>query len=304
MDYQKLIDAETWAFIHKTESFSADTSDVDVCAQRANYNRMCKAFHHGYPQDVTARDMRAGDIPLRVYECADHDETMIYFHGGGFVVGGLESHDDVCAELCSIARIRVVSVDYRLCPENPHPAAFQDGVAAAQYVALTWPGTLILAGDSAGANLAAATAHATRGELVFAGSLLIYPGLGGDTTKGSYQTHAFAPLLSLDDLMFYENVRFASAAPVKDPTAYPLADDDFSALPPTVVFTAACDPLADDGRDYRDALVQAGGKAHWIDEDGLVHGYLRARHSVKRAADSFARIAASARMLADGRWEY
>ncbi|MDE9450216.1 alpha/beta hydrolase [Aliiroseovarius sp. Z3] len=303
MDYDTLIDAETWAFIRETEAhYPPDTSTADAGRQREIYDQMCRAFFAGYPDGVVARDACAGRIPLRVYECGPHAVTLIYFHGGGFVVGGLDSHDDVCAELCARAGVRVVSVDYRLCPEHPHPSAFQDAHEATQYVALTWPGTHILAGDSAGGNLAAAVAHASRGMRRLAGQILIYPGLGGNMMRGSYRDHAQAPMLTLEDLKFYDSMRFDGPRPSADPTAAPLADTDFAELPPTVIFTAECDPLADDGRDYRDAILAADGKARWINETGLVHGYLRARHSVRRARDSFDRIVAATKMLAAGEW--
>lgn len=303
MDYNTLIDAETWAFIRGTEDhYPPDMISADVATQREIYNRMCRAFFTGYPEGVTARDDRVGTIPLRIYECGSHGVTLIYFHGGGFVVGGLDSHDDVCAEICVRSGVRVVSVDYRLCPEHPHPAAFQDARDATQYVALTWAGSHILAGDSAGGNLAAAVAHASRGTLHFSGQVLIYPGLGGDMMRGSYGDHAQAPMLTLDDLKFYQSMRFDRAMPQNDPTATPLADKDFTGLPPTVIFSAECDPLADDGRAYRDAILAAGGQAVWINETGLVHGYLRARHSVQRARASFDRIVAATKMLATGEW--
>ena len=303
MDYNTLIDAETWAFIQETESYyPPDTISADVLRQREIYNHMCRAFFNGYPDGVMAREDRVESIPLRIYECGSHTVTLIYFHGGGFVVGGLDSHDDVCAEICARAGVRVVSVDYRLCPEHPHPAAFQDAREAAQYVALTWPGLQLIAGDSAGGNLAAAVAQTSRGSLQFAGQVLIYPGLGGDMTRGSYLDHAQAPMLTLDDLKFYEAMRSEGPKPSNDPTAAPLLATDFAGLPPTVIFTAECDPLADDGRNYRDAIQAAGGKAQWINETGLVHGYLRARHSVQRAQASFDRIVAATKMLAAGEW--
>ncbi len=303
MSYETLIDAETWAFIRETgRHYPPDTAAADIAAQRVIYDRMCRAFYAGHPKGVTATDTRVQDVPVRIYDHGVPQATIIYFHGGGFVVGGLDSHDDVCAELCARAGVRVISADYRLCPEHPHPAAFDDALAVTEYVALNRPEKLILAGDSAGGNLAAAVAHRCRGRHPVAGQVLIYPGLGGDRTRGSYRDHENAPMLTLEDIVFYEHARFGGQCPADDPTAAPLVDTDFSGLPPTVVFTAECDPLADDGRDYRDAILAAGGKARWINESGLVHGYLRARHSVGRAGASFDRIVAATKMLAKGEW--
>ena len=303
MNYETMIDAETWDFIRRTEAFyPPGAAALGIDQQRAIYDRMCREFFTGYPEGVTARDDLAGEVPIRIYERGAHNATLIYFHGGGFVVGGLDSHDDVCAEICDRADIRVVSVDYRLSPEHSHPVAFEDSLEAAEYVTLTWPGMHILAGDSAGGNLAAAVAHATRGLHDFSGQILIYPGLGGDMTKGSYLAHKDAPMLTLEDLKLYTLLRHGGASPAHEPTATPLADKDFSDLPPTVLITAECDPLADDGRTYRNAIKQAGGKARWTNEPGLVHGFLRARHSVTRARHSFDRIVAAAIELAAGDW--
>ena len=123
-------------------------------------------------------------------------------------------------------------------------------------------------------------------------------------SQGSYIEHANAPLLTLDDIRFYETVRYQGTTPQNDPTYAPLHDVDFSGLPPTVVVTADCDPLRDDGQAYCDRITAAGGQAHCINEAGLVHGYLRARTSVRRAADSFERISVAIEALGQGIWSY
>ncbi len=311
-DYTTLIDAETWAFIERTNSFyPPDTVDYGIDRQREIYDRMCREFHAGYPDGITVETTALGTdthrIPIRIYrpEGAKPLALVLYFHGGGFVVGGLESHDDVCAELCLRTGCTVASVDYRLVPEHIHPAAFEDAMTAFYWSADTQGLPVVLAGDSAGGNLAAAVAHASRGHPgAPVGQMLIYPGLGGDQTKGSYVTHAEAPMLSVRDIDFYRGVRFGGADPTGDTRAAPLHDTNFSGLPPTVLVTAECDPLSSDGETYRDAILAAGGKAVWFEEKGLVHGYLRARHTVGRARDSFSRIVEATTALASGEWPY
>ena len=205
--------------------------------------------------------------------------------------GGLDSHDDVCAEICDRTGFRVVAVDYRLAPEHQHPAMFDDAIDATRHVLASHPGPLLLCGDSAGGNLAAAVAHAMRGETDrIIGQVLIYPELGGDLTQGSYVTYADAPMLGTKDVDYYQDIRLCGPKPVADTRFAPLQDNDFSGLPPTAIFTAEFDPLSDDGRDYCEALQRAGVPAVWKNETGLVHGYLRARGTVKRATDSFERI--------------
>jgi acetyl esterase len=311
-DYKTLIDAETWAFIERTNAFyPPDTIDYTLPQQREIYDRMCREFHAGYPKGVTAETTTiptpSHSIPIRIYRTAAPEAAamVLYFHGGGFILGGLESHDDVCAELCQRTGYEVVAVDYRLAPEHVHPAAYDDAMSAFAWAAAAYKRPILLCGDSAGGNLASAVAHATRGHRrAPVGQVLIYPGLGGDHTRGSYVTHAEAPMLTLRDLKFYGKERFGGADVVPDPSFAPLSDTDFSGLPPTVLVTAECDPLSSDGEDYRNAILAAGGKAVWFEERGLVHGYLRARHSVARAGRSFERIAEAAKALGRGDWPY
>lgn len=304
-DYTTLIDPPTWAFIRSTDAaYPPDTATLSIAKQRAVYDRMCRAFHRGYPAGVTATDTTFGKVPCRHYPGSA--ATVVYFHGGGFVVGGLHSHDDICAEIRASTGFHVISVDYRLCPEHPHPAAFDDAVAATRAIASHLPHPLILVGDSAGANLAAATAHAIGRNQAhgIAGQILIYPGLGGDTDKGSYLTHANAPMLTRDDVLFYARTRHATGEPEPDPSFAPLSDRNFSGLPPTLALAAECDPLADDAHAYAARITAAGGKARAITEAGLVHGYLRARATVPRAAASFTRIINTITAFAAGDWPF
>jgi len=265
---------------------------------------MCRAFSIGYPDGVSAENkiitLRDRKITVRRYRAMRYDAhaLVIYYHGGGFVVGGLDSHDDVCAEICHRTGYEVLAVDYRLAPEHPHPAAFEDALAAFRRVADGYDIPIVLAGDSAGGNLAAAVSHAARrGPTRPIGQVLIYPLLGDDTTGGTYRQHADAPMLTLRDLDFYRRIRTAGREIGDDPTFAPLADSDFSGLPPTVVVSAEFDPLTGDGDAYCNRIVAAGGQAWWRQEAGLVHGYLRARHSVARARESFARIVDAIRTL-------
>lgn len=311
-DYSKLIDAETWAFIERTNSFyPPDTIDYTIEQQREIYDRMCREFHAGYPEGLTAETSTirtpAYDIPIRTYRFEKPDATamVLYYHGGGFMLGGLESHDDVCAEICQRTGFEVVSVDYRLSPEHLYPACHDDGYAAFEWAAKTYADrAIVLAGDSAGGNIAAAVAGKyRRHEHAPVGQVLIYPGLGGNHRAGSYITHSDAPMLNTRDMEFYQKVRTGGADVSQDAGYAPLRDKDFSGIAPTVIVAAECDPLASDGPAYRDAIRAAGGKAIAFEEQGMVHGYLRARHSVAGARQSFSRIVRAVRMLGHGKWE-
>jgi len=312
-DYRKLIDDEVMEFIHQTQlCFPDDTTDRSIEEQRLIYNRMCSVFSRGRPEGVSVSDDVINDgesrVPVRRYrpDSLNSNTIILYIHGGGFVVGDLNSHDDVCAELCVKTGYQVTSVDYRLSPENKHPAAFDDCLICVQYEATENDAPIILCGDSAGGNLAAAVAQHlvllgdVQSSIKLAGQVLIYPELGGDTSVGSYVKHANAPMLSADEASFYLHVRVGSELPQGDPSFAPLQAMCFAGLPESVVISAECDPLSDDGKHYCDAIVNAGGQATWINEPGLVHGFLRARHSSKRAKSSYERIVAALIKLGAG----
>jgi acetyl esterase len=299
IDYQMLIDAATWGFIRETDAaYPPDAVSLTITEQRQIYDRMCAKFTRGYPAGIISQDQIVNGVSCRIYPGTA--PSVIYFHGGGYVVGGLHSHDDVCAEIRSVTGLTVVAVDYRLSPEHLHPAAFDDACAVARAV----EGPVILAGDSAGGNLAASVSHALRGSRVILGQVLIYPGLGGDRSRGSYLTHANAPMLTLADVQFYAGIRHGGVETQGDPTVAPLQDSDFSGLPPTVAIAAECDPLADDAADYAVAIRAAGGLAYAMTAKGMVHGYLRARASVPRAAASFAFICSAITALAASEFPY
>jgi acetyl esterase len=307
-NYADRLDAELWDYIDKVNSwYPPEIVAAPIAEQRAVYNRMCASFHRGRPEGVTASDGHVGApahaIPVRRYSMANRIAAaiVVYYHGGGFVLGDLDSHDDICAEICAGTGFEVVSADYRLAPEHPHPASFDDALAVFDWVAAMSPLPIVLCGESAGGNLAAAVAQATRHHPRHAvGQMLIYPGLGGDEAGRSYVEHAEAPLLSLADIDFYRRIRSAPGQSPDDPTFSPLRDCDFSGLPPTVIVTAECDPLSSDGEAYRDGIVAAGGQALWREEPRLVHSFLRARATVPRAAEAFERIIADVARLRAG----
>lgn len=305
MDYEAMLDAEVAAFIAKTASCYPERVEPSTISQiREDYEAMCAQFAAPHPAGLQVADtvIEAHGLPpisLRWYRPPDASgrPALIYFHGGGFVMGGLESHDSICADLSFDAGLEVMAVDYRLAPEHPFPAALKDVAAAVEHFCATQPGRpFLLAGDSAGAWLAARVSHqlrASQGRLL--GQLLIYPTLGGDVDKGSYLVHAEAPMLTRGDILWYSQHFWGTENPALQDG--PLVQKDFSLLPPTVIFAASCDPLCDDGPAYAAKIKAAGGKAQCFMEDGLVHGYLRGRKEASKITDSFTRIVQAARIL-------
>jgi acetyl esterase len=290
--------ADVRAFIARTRSFDAPPDHKpDVAEVRARYDAMCAAFDAPYPSGLTATDLTLGGVPCRRYQPATRGTPVlaVYHHGGGFVVGGLHSHDAVCAELADRTGLDLVAVDYRLAPEHRHPAAFTDACAVVDAL----PGPKVLVGDSAGGTLAAAVA-AHRPAAGIRGQVLIYPGLGGGPDQPGLTRHAHAPLLSAADILDYQALRAGPASAAADPTALPLRAARFEGLPPTAIFAAECDPLVSDAALYAARLAEAGVPVALTVEPGLVHGYLRARHSTAAGRAAFGRIAAALAGLANG----
>lgn len=288
MSASRIDDPEILAFIARTDSFyPPDAVDLDIARQRAVYDAMCAAFRVPRPGGIEVHDAPVAGVPCRHYAPDGAGATrVLYFHGGGFVVGGLDSHDDVAAEIAVRTRCPVIVPDYRLCPEHAHPAAYDDALA----VACTVPGPLILAGDSAGGNLAAAVALARRGPDL-RGLTLIYPGLGGEALGlPSYTEHADAPMLTTRDVRWYAQIRAGGPVPQGDASFAPLAAGDLRGLPPCFVSAAGVDPLRDDGVEWVRRLIGAGVPAHCAVEPQLPHGHLRARHGAARARAAFERV--------------
>lgn len=269
---------------------------ISVEQQRSNYDVIVRHFCYPHPTGVTSVDSqvsgRHGPIPIRRYTMQQTDTAaqIVFIHGGGFILGSLDSHDDICAELCATTGLSLTSIDYRLSPEYFHPTHLDDVEDA---LMACWQTNTILVGISAGATLSAAVCHRLQSaNQKPSAQVLIYPGLGGDCFNlESYRSNARAPLLSTEDIRFYRGSRCrGDDLPVNDPEFYPLVAECFSGLPTTIAFSADQDPLRDDAQLYVDKLTAAGVEAKWFNELGLVHDYLRARHISEKARASFSRI--------------
>ena len=306
-------DPQVRAYIDRTNAFyPPDSYTYTVEENRAVYNRYAQEMGEPLPASVQTRDFTiAADaptraIPARLYRRNNQTHagtTMLYLHGGGFILGGLESHADACAGWCAATGIDVLAIAYRLAPEHVHPAQGDDAQAA--FADLVSQGQrVVLGGDSAGGNLVAAIClrQKAAGGTMPVGQILIYPGLGGDHTTGSYISNANAPMLSAKEGAYYFAIRTGGLArdDARDPDLMPLLASDFSGLPPAFVVTADIDPLRDDGQQYVRRLHEAGVAAQYRNEPELVHGYLRARHMSERAARSFSAIGGALVQLAQG----
>lgn len=297
MTHPPIADPEVLRYIAEVESFFPDgTATASAAGQRAAYDALAAHYRAPRPSGLTTEDTAlpgpGGPIPVRHYRPGGGTSPrprIVFFHGGGFVVGGLESHDDVVAEFVAATGAVAMAVDYRLAPEHLHPAAFDDARAATEWALARGP--VVLAGDSAGGSLAASVAHALRGADI-RGQMLIYPGLGGERLGlAAYTECATAPLLTTADIHSYRGFRTGGAPePESDPRFSALAAADHTGTAPCFASAAGVDPLRDDPVEYVRRLNGAGVAARCVVEPQLPHSWMRARHQSARAGAAFARL--------------
>ncbi|TQF28584.1 alpha/beta hydrolase [Bradyrhizobium sp. UNPA324] len=228
-----------------------------------------------------------GTIPARLYvpkEPRQHDglsPALVFFHGGGWVIGDLDSHDVVCRQLAVEGALIVISVDYRLAPEHKFPAATEDAVAATRWVAANArklgidASRLSIGGDSAGGNLSAVVALAARdaGGPALAGQVLIYPATDFAMTHGSHSEPETSVLLTHSVIRWFRDHYLNGAADIHDWRASPARAQDLARLPPAYVLTAGADPLRDEGNEYAARLSQAGVPVTTKHYPGQFHGF-------------------------------
>lgn len=262
-------------------------SDPTVAERRA-VTRSSARVAAGAPIQVgPVRDLTVdggdGDLAARLYAPPSGGAgrpLVVFFHGGGWVVGDLDTHDQACRMLAKAADVHVLAVDYRLAPEHPYPAAVDDAVAAFAWAARNAedlgadPGRVAVAGDSAGGNLAAVVAQVTRdsGTSQPVAQLLLYPGTDSSRQRPSKDLFADGFFLTKTQMDWYWDT-YSAGGSRTDPRLSPLCAESLVELAPAVVTTAAFDPLRDEGEAYAEALRAAGVPVVLRRARGLVHGY-------------------------------
>lgn len=252
----------------------------------------------------------AGDIPVRVYWPRHGDRPLpllVWLHGGGFVLGGLDSYDAICRWLCRHADCIVIAVDYRLAPEHKFPAAVEDC-----YAALCWtarhahelggdPNRLAIAGDSAGGNLAAVCCILARdsGGPKPCRQLLIYPCTAPEPETASHHRYGEGYLLERRAIQWFYDHYLRDAADRRDFRFAPLLADDLSGLPETRIIVAGHDPLYDEGVAYAKRLRATGNRVELIDYPGMVHAFYSMAGAVDCARDALQRSARTLRRAFD-----
>lgn len=274
------------------DRLEAPAEQVGPERARAVMRRVGPAFIFGERRPVdSVRDDTVAGVRVRRYAPAGaRDGVIVYFHGGGWVVGDLDSHDHVCRALSLEAGREVVAVDYRLAPEHREPAALEDCLAVTRALAGAHR-RVAVAGDSAGGGLAAVVAQRLAAEeRILAAQLLIYPVTDCGAESPSYETWAAGPLLTRATMRYFINEYVPEVSRRQHPDVSPLRATSLTGLPPTRVVLAECDVLHDEGRAYADALAAAGVRVEVDEVPGFVHGFLNlqgldeARTCLQRAA--------------------
>ena len=308
------LEPEITRYINYCEKYEVSPLTFDnVDEQRRQYNTMRGGLAQHIPselliEDTTVTGADGHAIPIRIYRNSSDAKQpcCLFFHGGGFVVGNIETHNDFVAELAHKSSVTIISVDYRLSPEHHYPAALHDCrdvlinvVKHADTYKIDIE-RLALSGDSAGGTLAAGLALLSRDEKLadIKSQLLIYPWFGGGLVDiGAEVTQETAPLLPAEDLGFYAQA-YLGEDPEIDKYAAPLLEKDYSNLPSTFMLTVEHDAIRDDGFILSERLSNAGVAVEHYDAKGLVHGCIQARYMCPQSAIAFQKWVDALKQLA------
>jgi acetyl esterase len=288
--------------------------DGDAATARAMMTMMGQMVEAPRPEIADRRDLAipgpAGTIPARLYRATVSDApapVLVFYHGGGWVIGDLEVYDSLCAEIARVLEMTVVSIDYRLAPEHAFPAAADDCLAATAWVAgspaeIGHPVTgVVPAGDSAGGNLAAVVCHEQNGALPvpILAQWLIYPGVDMTANTGSMVDFADGYLLTAGGMAWF-TMHYMGDQDLTHPRASPLLVDNLAGQPPALVYTCSLDPLRDQGRAYAAKLIAAGVPTVFREAKGQIHGSITLRGALPSAqADLLGNLAALKTIIAD-----
>jgi acetyl esterase len=281
MSFQPFADHQLAEFIRGISALPPMTAGGDPVEMRRITEERSAQRPPG-PAMVTHDLHLGGTLPCRLYQPDDAvDALVIFFHGGGWTIGSLETHDRVCRLLADAARVPVFAVDYRLAPEHPAPAAIEDAVFALENSAEAvsafgvQPNVVALVGDSAGGTLAASAALRTRGSDVAPDLVaLIYGNTNLTASDGSMISNGHGFGLEIEDIEWFDLQWVPDRDRWSDPDVSPLLAEDLAGFPAAVIVTCELDPLRDQGEAFGDRLAEAGVPVTVRREPGMVHNFL------------------------------
>ena len=272
------------------------TYQLEAPEARAAFRMMKDVADPPAGELAVKRDLTCDAIPVRLYDARERrgpGPAIVFFHGGGFVIGDLETHDSFCAEMARAMDLPVVSVDYRLAPEHPFPAAPDDCETATRWVATSPSGlglkvtSLVLAGDSAGGNLTVVTTQALRDKPATVPVIAqwpIYPVVDDATKYRSFDDFGDGFLLDKPSMQYFSEHYRATEGDLRN-TAI---NHDHAGTPQTLVVTAGLDPLRDQGRAYAGELIKAGVPTTYREAVGNIHGFITLRKAIPSSAGDVA----------------
>jgi acetyl esterase len=279
--------------------------DVGVEAARGMLHASRNLFDAPVGELAVLRDIAGGPCPMRLYDAREDREpgpVLVYYHGGGFLLGDLDTHEPLCAELARLTDLPVVSVDYRLAPEHPFPAGADDSIAAARWIATSPEAlgraatSLVLSGDSAGGNFAIVSALNLRDQpaaVPVRALFAIYPAANPTHHYPSLDEYSEGYLLSRESMGWFDQLY----APDKKDWRYDPMSLRLEGLPPTLVLTASLDPIRDQGRAFAAALAQAAVDTVYLECEGTIHGFLCMRKALPSAQVDLEKAVAHLKLL-------
>jgi acetyl esterase len=309
MTVQKIDEGMMTFYKELSKHSPPESADWPLPEQRKGWDEVCRLFRAPRPERLLVEDIAIDGVHVRIFRPPGEapKPAVIYFHGGGWVLGSCETHDDMCAEMADGADVVVVLVDYRLAPENPHPAQLEDSLKVLLWMRSAGrafgidPDRIVGAGDSAGGQMTVGLCLALRDASArqLLGQVLIYPVLGADVNTPSYIRNAAAPCLTKPEMIFYLDSFLGPKGNPNwtDPKAVPNLAANLKGLPPAFITVAAHDPLHDDGVIFRDKLHAAGIPVALREEPALAHSYMRARHVSEPAKKGFNAIVEALKSL-------
>ena len=310
-DSEDYVRADVRGFLDMLEAMGRPMIDeVPLEEARASYAMLGQVAEAEPRELAVVRDFTCpgpgGEIPLRLYDSRENREpgpAVMFFHGGGFVIGDLDTHHAFCTELAHGLDLPVIAVHYRLAPEAPFPAAPEDCEAASRWVAES-PAVLgrqvtglVTTGDSAGGNLTIVVTQALAEHPAAVPVIVqapIYPIASPIEDTGSFKSFGEGFLLTARTIEFFDS----NYAPVEtDKRRYPILHDDHGTTPPTVLITASLDPLRDSGREYAAHLIKSGVDVTYLEARGTVHGFINLRKAVPSAQSDVTALIDAIRLM-------